>query len=105
MSRVKASKSERLASMLGATGVLRLVEATGVPGRRLLVLAYHRVLDIDPEKYPFDEEVVSASCDAFDQQMAFVKKSFDVITFADLKKCLEGGISVPKRPLIITFDD
>lgn len=98
-------KKEKLATMLAASGFLKLSEAAKLRRSCLTVLAYHRVFDILPGQYPFDEETVSTSCDMFDRQMNFVSKNFDVITFAYLKKCLEGCNALPGRPLVITFDD
>jgi peptidoglycan/xylan/chitin deacetylase (PgdA/CDA1 family) len=71
----------------------------------LIVLAYHGVRNIVARGYPFDEGTVSASCEQFDLQMRFVKNNFDVITFKTLREVLEGKIALPKRPLLITFDD
>jgi peptidoglycan/xylan/chitin deacetylase (PgdA/CDA1 family) len=71
----------------------------------LRILAYHRVLDYDAKNFPFDEAVVSASCDAFYQQMKFVRSNFEVISFADLLECEQSGRRFPQRGLIITFDD
>jgi len=49
--------------------------------------------------------MVSASCEGFDRQMRFVKEHFDVITFTHLKDFQDGKRPLPKRPIIITFDD
>ncbi len=68
------------------------------------ILAYHRVLDIVSNEYPFDENIISASVGQFDRQMAYVKANFDVLTFSELYHALQVS-SLPKRPLIITFDD
>lgn len=99
------NKREKIATLLSASGFLKLLEVAKARLPWLTALAYHRVLDIAPSGYPFDMEVVSASCQAFDWQMNFVSKNFDVITFAALKNCLEGNIPHPKQPLIITFED
>ena len=71
----------------------------------LRILAYHRVFDYDEKNFPFDEAVVSASCEAFHQQMKFVRNNFEVISFADLLACEQAGRPFPERGLIITFDD
>ena len=74
-------------------------------GSLLRILAYHRIMDIDEPTYPFDEELISASTRAFDEQMAFVSQNYNVITFRDMDVFLEKRQSLPERPLIITFDD
>lgn len=100
-------KKHVLAACLDA---VKILDAGNAISRRrsdasiLTILAYHRVLDFDPAVYPFDEELVSATRAGFDEQMRYVKQSFDAITFAELAEGLDGG-GLPKRPIIITFDD
>lgn len=98
-------KRECAASLLAHLGILKCSEAMRFGAQPLVLLAYHGVRDIDPSDYPFDEGTVSASCHQFDLQMGFVKKNYDVITFEDLMAYREGKCALPKRPLIITFDD
>ena len=74
-------------------------------GSLLRILAYHKVMDINEAIYPFDEEVISASKMAFDKQMTFVSRNYNVITFRDMDASLKKRQSLPERPLIITFDD
>ncbi len=98
-------KREALASLLCKSGLLKLLEKVSSGDRSLSILTYHGVQDIDPLDYPFDTETVSASCQGFDSQMNFVKNNFDVIGFETLIEYKKGKTSLPKRPLIITFDD
>ena len=98
-------KREKAAALLARGGLLKLLEMVRWGAGSLAVLAYHSVRDIVVSDYPFDEETVSASCQQFDLQMNFVKSNFDVITFKDVMEYREGKIPLPKRPLIITFDD
>ncbi len=70
------------------------------------ILAYHRIWDIGEEdKFPFDVELVSACIADFRWQMEYVRQNFDPITFDKLLKIIDGEISAPPRPIIITFDD
>jgi peptidoglycan/xylan/chitin deacetylase (PgdA/CDA1 family) len=71
----------------------------------LHILAYHRVLPLPGEDYPFSEGTISASPREFDEQMSFVKKYFNVINFRLLCEAISKGKALPKNPLIITFDD
>ena len=98
-------KKEYLARGMGATGLhgfcafLRCLATDEVP-----ILAYHRVCDIgDESAFPFDPELVSASCSAFAWQMEYVKKRYHPITFQTLLDALEGRAPLPDRPLIVTF--
>ncbi len=71
----------------------------------LRILAYHRVLDIDEQLYPFDNELISASVRDFEKQMEYVSAHYRVMTFKDIEKCEKNGAQLPDRSLIITFDD
>ncbi|MEW6126327.1 MAG: polysaccharide deacetylase family protein [Acidobacteriota bacterium] len=71
----------------------------------LRILAYHRIFDSTDSEFPFDEAVISACTEAFYQQMKFVQRNFEVISFADLDECERKGRPFPRRGLIITFDD
>jgi peptidoglycan/xylan/chitin deacetylase (PgdA/CDA1 family) len=68
------------------------------------ILNYHRI------NYPdaiaqFDDEVLSAPPELFEQEMRFCARHFDVLSFAELRSSLDGSLRLPRRPLIITFDD
>jgi len=71
----------------------------------LTVLAYHRVVDFDKESYPFDDDLVSASSSDFEFQVKYIKKYFNPITMEQLIKHVEHNLSLPKRALLLTFDD
>ena len=53
-------------------------------GMRLTILAYHRVVDIDPASYPLDSDLVSCCPAEFDRELEFVARHFDVVSFRDL---------------------
>jgi peptidoglycan/xylan/chitin deacetylase (PgdA/CDA1 family) len=72
--------------------------------RRLTVLAYHRVCAYDPATYTLDDELVSATPEAFEAQLRWVKAEYDVLSCADLVRGWQDG-TLPARPLILTFDD
>lgn len=71
--------------------------------KKLRILCYHRVCDVD-ENFMLDEGVVSASPTEFERQMKFVSKYFNVITFRALEEYRDNG-KFPENSLIITFDD
>jgi peptidoglycan/xylan/chitin deacetylase (PgdA/CDA1 family) len=72
----------------------------------LLILAYHRVLDVpDEDAFAGDPELVSASREEFERQMRFVQRHFMPIRFADVLRALDEGKRLPRRSLIVTFDD
>jgi peptidoglycan/xylan/chitin deacetylase (PgdA/CDA1 family) len=98
------NKREAAAHLLGNRVVQpfwRLMPGSGA----LRILAYHRVLDDDLSHFPFDEQLISATSDDFRRQMQFLKRHFEVISFADLHECEKAGRPWPRRAAIVTFDD
>ena len=57
--------------------------------KRFTVLAYHDV----PDKKKFEAQIL------------YLKKNYNLISFEDLKNSVENSVPLPKRPLLITFDD
>lgn len=68
------------------------------------ILNYHRI-NYPHAIEPLDNEVLSAPPELFDEEVGFCRKHFDVLSFADLRSSLDGSTRLPRRPLIITFDD
>jgi peptidoglycan/xylan/chitin deacetylase (PgdA/CDA1 family) len=100
-------KLELLLSLMCVSGAMHASRAlAGFGSPRLTVLAYHRVLSPGPEdEYPYDIELVSADPEQFDWQVRYLKSHYDVITFRDVIAHMDGKAPLPKRPVIITFDD
>lgn len=73
------------------------------PGQ-LRILNYHRINYRTPD-FPFDPDVISATPDLFDRQVAFCRAHFDVISFRDLQAIVSNQHRPPRRALIISFDD
>jgi peptidoglycan/xylan/chitin deacetylase (PgdA/CDA1 family) len=99
------SKREIAARVLDNRVVRSFWQRTERFTKGLRMLAYHRVLDEPGETFPFDEGVISACSEAFYQQMKFVSRNFEVVSFADLYQCEKEGRPWPARALLITFDD
>jgi peptidoglycan/xylan/chitin deacetylase (PgdA/CDA1 family) len=86
-----------------ATATLKLAS---LASRQLVILAYHRVLDIgDEDSYPGDPELVSASVQDFEAQMRFVRDHMTPLTLAAVLEALDRGRSLPARSVVVTFDD
>lgn len=100
-------KKELLAKVLQSTGALSIMRRLDVrDGREVRILAYHRVFDIAKESdFPFDPELISASTANFKDQIQHVATHFVPITCADLLAAIDSGRSLPRRAIIITFDD
>ena len=100
-------RRQRVAGMLGSLNVLEpLGSLRALIQSELPILAYHRVFDMGPEaEFPFDPELVSATPADFREQMKYVATHFDVVTFRDVLRYIDGESGLPPRPIIVTFDD
>lgn len=99
-------KKIMLAGLLRKVSPPRILERLALRATNCLrVLAYHRVLDIQPEAFAFDEEIVSASTAQFEEQMEFVGRHFVLLTFHNVLDYQRRGKPLPRRSLIVTFDD
>jgi peptidoglycan/xylan/chitin deacetylase (PgdA/CDA1 family) len=90
--------------LLRATAGL-LNAAARVSGPRLTVLAYHRIADVADPGFDAYVSNVSASPRAFRAQLDHLGQRFDVIDLGRLLAWLEGSADLPRRPLLVTFDD
>jgi peptidoglycan/xylan/chitin deacetylase (PgdA/CDA1 family) len=68
----------------------------------LAVLTYHRVGTADDDGYP---GIVSASSAAFAEQVAWLAADYHPISLADLLARRDGGPALPRRAVLLTFDD
>jgi len=97
-----ASGAARAATVLP---VMKLLEYAGDRHPDMLrVLCYHRIAEHtdDPDLYP---GTVSAAPSEFAAQMAYVAANYRVLSMADLLAAQRRGLSLPRRSLLITFDD
>ncbi len=93
------SKREMLAQTLFRSGLGPLFRRVA-PFRGLLVLNYHRIGNAS--QTPFDGGLFSATAEQFEQQLAFYRRHFDVLSIDDLAT---AGRNPAGRYLLITFDD
>lgn len=104
-----ASKKNIAARLLGSARLMDSV--AGTRRNAIRILAYHRVLTrqrVDGNcgsPFPFDDGVISATTESFRSQMDYVKRNFDVVSFRDLYAVEVNGGALPRRPMIVTFDD
>jgi peptidoglycan/xylan/chitin deacetylase (PgdA/CDA1 family) len=71
----------------------------------LRILVYHRITDQRKEDFPFNSDLRSSSPKLVKLEMSFCIRYFSPITFSFFKECLDYGVDLPPRPIIITFDD
>ena len=89
---------------LGALPLLKRVRP-GVRGEAR-VLAYHRVLEsAEPQDFSFDPELISASAEAFREQMRHLKAHFVPMRFDEVLDHQQRGVPLPAGAVLVTFDD
>lgn len=100
-------KMQLVANAWSFSGLSRVALRAGFIGRQtLIVLAYHRVLDIgDEECFGADPELVSATVADFEWQMRFLRDHFAPVTFRQLIDRLDRGADLPAHSVVVTFDD
>jgi peptidoglycan/xylan/chitin deacetylase (PgdA/CDA1 family) len=89
-------------------GLIALVEAAADPGAkeraRLRVLTWHRVDDpgAHPDLYP---GLVSATPAGFEEQLDWIARRFAVVSLDQVLAARRDGRPLPRRALLLTFDD
>jgi peptidoglycan/xylan/chitin deacetylase (PgdA/CDA1 family) len=101
-----SAKRVQLAQALDRVGLWGLVlEARArsfLPGKKLTVLTFHRVARAGAAG--FDPDVSDTTPEAFDRQVAMLKRYFTLIDTAELD-AHRAGAPLPRNPALITFDD
>jgi peptidoglycan/xylan/chitin deacetylase (PgdA/CDA1 family) len=73
----------------------------GIP--RIRVLLYHRILS---NAFDRDTANIGVTKDSFRRQIELLDRwGYTAITFSDLSLFLKDELDLPKKPVIITFDD
>ena len=101
------SRRQRLAGLLHRSRVFPWMgRIRGALRSDLRILAYHRVLEsTEPAGFHFDPELISASADAFREQMTAIKRDFHPMRFDEAVDRIEQGSALPARAVLVTFDD
>jgi peptidoglycan/xylan/chitin deacetylase (PgdA/CDA1 family) len=71
----------------------------------LPILVYHHVV---PGRASGSEltRTLFVTPGGFEQQLKYLKENgYQTVSFADLADCLEYGVTLPERPVILSFDD
>jgi peptidoglycan/xylan/chitin deacetylase (PgdA/CDA1 family) len=69
----------------------------------LAVLVYHRVLR--PDDWPYDRDVIEATPEQFDEQMAMLKRHHDVAGPEEMVELILAPKKLKRLRVAITFDD
>jgi peptidoglycan/xylan/chitin deacetylase (PgdA/CDA1 family) len=67
------------------------------------VLSYHRIAE--PGCPDLADSLIDASPAAFEEQMRYVAARYNVVSARDVVRSLREGYTLPRRALVITFDD
>ena len=102
---MKEGQKVRIARKLLQTGLLSSLLALRARLRSpwLPVLTYHRIAKADPATR-FDDGVIDATPEMFDRQLSLLRRWFNVLGMEDVF-AFRAGKSLPKNPVLITFDD
>jgi len=84
------------------TGALRAASALATPGAAILM--YHSVMD-NPEQHGASFGSIIHSTCVFARQMEMIARYYHPVALDDLVKILEGCQPVPRRAVVVTFDD
>lgn len=107
MKKFRRGKKQVLASLCCVLKLNRLLLLLKWPQKpSIRIVAYHRVLESSQLiGYPFDDDLIEVTTEEFECQLKYLASNFDVISFADVIDYMDGKTTLPKRPLLITFDD
>jgi len=99
-------KRERLADLLDRAGILRALLWARKYSRKLWlpVLTYHRIAEPTAGS-KFDRDVIDATPDQFDRQIAMLARHFQIVGTAEVADHVSGRARLPPNALAITFDD
>ena len=70
--------------------------------KNITIIMYHYVRPIKGSSYPF---IKGLELDEFKTQLNFLEKNYKIITMESLIEFVKKGISLPKNPCLLTFDD
>jgi peptidoglycan/xylan/chitin deacetylase (PgdA/CDA1 family) len=73
------------------------------PVPNLSIVTYHHIIDDDPH-YPYDPTICDATPAQFRRQLEILMRYCTPIGVDDVVRAIDGG-SLPKNPVLVTFDD
>lgn len=70
----------------------------------LRVLTYHRIDEVT-RRPDLDPSLISATPEQFALQIDWLSRDFDLVSVTDVLGAIQGGPSLPRRAVLLTFDD
>lgn len=95
---------ERIADPVEATGLFTLLESVERDNRRLRILTYHRVAEVDDEP-DLEPGLISATPAGFRAEMALLAERYTPVSLDEVLAAHHGRHPLPKRAVLVTFDD
>lgn len=103
---MKGRAKRVIAAALEVSGLLSAFEwLDRQPPNTLYVLSYHRVDWPEHRERMLDPDLLSATPDEFARQMRLVSKQCCPISADRLVEAVTGGRPLPRRAILVTFDD
>lgn len=96
--------AEGITASLQASGLFRLLESLEHNTRRLRVLTYHRVAELDEEP-DLEPGLISATPAAFRQEMILLTERYTPVSLQQVLDAHSGNGDLPERAVLVTFDD
>ena len=92
-------------SLKESNAYLQRIITDGI-AEKIPVLTYHHLFDEDLEKSVFKNNRTVISLDAFETQMKYLyEKDYYTATLQELELFIKGELNLPKKTVVITFDD
>ncbi|MEW6050252.1 MAG: polysaccharide deacetylase family protein [Candidatus Zixiibacteriota bacterium] len=89
----------------GLMALLSLARRLSGQTEPYMILMYHRVVEDIRSRTEYTQAGINISLAAFEKQMAFLAKEYSVVPLGQLVAHLQQGTPLPRRALVITFDD
>jgi hypothetical protein len=70
----------------------------------LRVLTYHRIAEPEADRW-LHPRLVSATPDVFARHLAYVAQHYRVVSLQAVQEAATGGTALPRRAVLLTFDD
>lgn len=96
--------AEGIAAPLEASGLFHLLESMENDRRRLRILTYHRVAELDEEP-DLEPGLISATPAAFEQEMSLLASRYSPVSLNQVLDAHAGRGELPERAVLVTFDD
>lgn len=71
-------------------------------GSKVSIIMYHYVRDLHNSRYP---EIKGLDIAFFKEQLEYIKRHYNFITMDQLIDSVTNNISLPEKPILLTFDD